>query len=127
MINREQAGERDFSILYLRRGVPEAFKILFFEYYPELFSFSLLLLQSRPVAQKMTMEAFFLLWQRRTEFDSAKNIKAFLYLAVRNKGMQQLKESVPSSPATGSATVDAIPSSLPPELLRELFAFAARS
>jgi DNA-directed RNA polymerase specialized sigma24 family protein len=72
------------------------------------------------------MEAFFLLWNRRKDFDSAKKIKAFLYLAVRNNCMQQLRSAVPSYGTTGSATVDAIPASLPPELLGELFAFAAR-
>ena len=125
MITGREAEERDFSILYLRHGFPEAFKVLFFEYYPELFSFSQMLLQHRSLARKMTMEAFFLLWSKRKEIDSVKQVKALLYLAVRNKCMEQLKS--PPSAARLSVMVDAIPSSLPPELLRELFTFAART
>jgi DNA-directed RNA polymerase specialized sigma24 family protein len=124
MITRTEAGERDYSILYLRHGIPEAFKVFFFEYYSELFSFSQMLVQHPALARRMTIEAFFLLWDKCADFDSAKKIKAFLYLAVRNKCIQQLRGPVPV--AGGSSLEDAIPASLPPELLRELFAFAAR-
>ncbi|GGA86777.1 hypothetical protein [Puia dinghuensis] len=125
MITEREAGERDFSIRYLRHGFPEAFKVLFFEYYPELFSFSQMLLQHRLLARKMTIEAFFLLWSKRKEVDSVKKVKALLYLAVRNKCMEQLK--APAASVEQTVMVDAIPSSLPPELLRELFTFAART
>jgi DNA-directed RNA polymerase specialized sigma24 family protein len=125
MTTKTEAGERDYSVLYLRHGIPEAFKVFFFEYYSELFSFSQMLLQHRAAASRMTMEAFFQLWDKRADFDSAKTIKAFLYLVVRNKCIQQLK-----APATGgerASVADTVPASLPPELLRELLAFAART
>lgn len=125
MITQSNAEERDLSIQYLRHGFPEAFKLFFCEYYPELYSFSHMLLPQRAVAVKTTMDAFFLLWSRRKEFQSAKSIKAFLYLAIRNKCMERLKAPVADSGER--VTVDAIPSSLPPDLLRELFAFAART
>ena len=99
--------------------------MLFFEHYPELFSFAQLLLHNRLLARKTTIEAFFLLWSRRTEVESVKRAKAMLYLAVRNKCMVQLR--APASTAVQLVTVDAIPSSLPLELLRELFTFAART
>jgi len=120
MITKTEAGERDFSVQYLRHGIPEAFKVFFFEYYSELFSFSQMLLHDRVAARRITMEAFFLLWDKRSGFDSAKTIKAFLYLTVRNKCLCYLK-------ASGDASQDeeVIPASLPPELLRQLFAFAA--
>ena len=125
MITRTEAGERDYTLLYLRHGVPEAFKVFFFEYYDELGSFAQLLLQDHAMARRVTIHAFFLLWERRKDFDSAKKIKAFLYLAVRNQCMQQLKAPEPD-PVNG-IVVDEIPSSLPPALLSELFAFAARN
>jgi DNA-directed RNA polymerase specialized sigma24 family protein len=125
MITRTEAGERDYTLLYLRHGVPEAFKVFFFEYYDELGSFAQLLLQDQAMARRVTIQAFFLFWERRKDFDSAKKIKAFLYLAVRNQCMQQLKTAEPD-PVDG-IVVDEIPSSLPPELLSELFAFAARN
>jgi len=92
MITRTEAGERDFSVQYLRHGVPEAFEVFFFEYYSELLSFSRMLLQHRTVASRITMEAFSLLWDKRSGFESAKTIKAFLYLTVRNKCLAYLKD-----------------------------------
>ena len=125
MITRTESGERDYPILYLRHGFPEAFKVFFFEYYSELFSFSQMLLPHRATARRVTIEAFFLLWDKRAGFDSARSIKAFLYLAIRNKCLQQLKTPVAE---TGSSSLtEGAPDSLPPELLRELFAFAAKA
>jgi len=125
MITRTEAGERDYALLYLRHGIPEAFKVFFCEFYDELCSFAQLLLQHPATARRVTIQAFFLLWDRRKDFDSAKKIKAFLYLAVRNNCMPQLKTA--DTDDAGAIIVDEIPSSLPPELLRELFAFAARN
>lgn len=125
MITRTEAGERDYTLLYLRHGVPEAFKVFFFEYYDELCSFAQLLLQDRATARRVTIQAFFLLWDRRKDFDCAKKIKAFLYLAVRNQCMHQLK--TPDPDPADAIVVDELPSSLPPDLLQELFAFAARN
>ena len=125
MITCRDAEQKDLSIQYLRHGFPEAFKLFFFEFYPELFSFSSMLLQQRATARKTTIEAFFLLWSRRKEFDSAKNIKAFLYLAIRNKCMERLK--TPPADVPEVVLAGEIPSSLPPDLLREVFAFAART
>ncbi len=64
MVNRQEADDRDACILYFSRGVPEAFKVIFFEHYSEFFSFSMMLLQQRQEARQVTMEAFFLLWNR---------------------------------------------------------------
>jgi DNA-directed RNA polymerase specialized sigma24 family protein len=124
MITRseERVGERDYSILYLRHGIPEAFKVFFIEYYAELFSFAQLMLQDRGEARKTTLEAFFLVWDRRTDFDSAKKIKTFLYLAIRNKCFQWQKAPAPRT--TEMHVIDTTPASLPPELLRELFVFS---
>jgi DNA-directed RNA polymerase specialized sigma24 family protein len=81
----------DTAIQHLQRGVPDAFKVIFFQLYPEFFSFSLLLLQDEAAARTVTMDAFFLLWNRHTEFDSEKAVKAFLYLAVRNRCLERIR------------------------------------
>ena len=126
MVNHETIEEKDLSILYLRRGIPEAFKLLFFEHYPEFFSFSLMLMQHRLAAQKVTMEVFFLLWERRRELDSGKKIKAFLYLNLRTKCLQELK--APSAgPQDAPAEPVVVPSSLPEDILEDIFDYAART
>ena len=127
MISEQEAAARDLSLDYFRKGSPEAFKMLFFEYYPELFSFSSMLLQHRIVAQKVTMEIFFLLWNRRADFDDGKRIKAFLYLAARNRCLQQLRTYPDHQPVDEAAKIDVIPGSLPADTLRDVFSFAART
>lgn len=123
MADQLKTEERVPGNTYLRNGDPAAFKLLFFAQYPEYFSFALLLMQRRPEAQKLTMEAFFLLWDRRSDFDSLKKIKVFLYLTLRTKCLRELK--APSSGAM--AAIATLPSSLPADILRDIFDYAART
>jgi DNA-directed RNA polymerase specialized sigma24 family protein len=127
MISQQEETGRDLALFYFRKGSPEAFKMLFFEYYPEFFSFSTMLLQHRAVAQKVTMEIFFLLWNRRADFDEGKRIKAFLYLAARNRCLRQLKAYPGHQPVAEATKIDVIPGSLPADILRDVFSFAART
>jgi DNA-directed RNA polymerase specialized sigma24 family protein len=127
MVNRQEAADRDTCIHYFSRGIPEAFKVIFFEHYPEFFSFSMMLLQQRREARLVTIEAFFLLWNRRRDFDSAKRVKAFLYLALRNTCLQRLRAQPESRTRDGSVRMEVIPNSLPTNILRDVFAFAART
>src|ERR1700748_1056747 len=127
MITEHAAAGKDLSLYYFRKGSPEAFKMLFLEHYPEFFSFSSMLLQHRTVAQKVTMEIFFLLWNRRADFNDGKRIKAFLYLAARNRCLQQLKAFPEHRPVAEASKIDVIPGSLPADVLRDVFSFAART
>jgi RNA polymerase sigma-70 factor (ECF subfamily) len=119
----QSIGERDLCIFYLRRGAPEAFKVLFFEHYSELFSFSLMLVQRRPAARKAVIEAFFQLWDQRELFDDGKKVKAFLYLTIRNTCLQMLR----SRTVSDKTEVEGVPSSLPADVLGDIFDHAART
>jgi DNA-directed RNA polymerase specialized sigma24 family protein len=116
-------GEQDLSVLHLQLGSPEAFKVLFFQYYPEYLSFAVMCLrdQDHLVARNVTLEAFFLLWERHIDFDREKTIKAFLYLAVRNKCLHYLS---PRSRADCPPVLP--PSSLPQDMLRDIFDYIDR-
>ena len=70
----------------------DVFKTFFFRYYPEYLSFSASFLQDRVAARNVTLEAFFLLWDRYAEFDSEARMRAFLYVAIRNKCMQAMRD-----------------------------------
>jgi hypothetical protein len=59
MVNRQEANDRDACILYFSRGIPEAFKVIFFEHYSEFFSFSMMLLQQRQEALQVTIEGLY--------------------------------------------------------------------
>ena len=126
MTNQEEVGEQDMSILHLKRGDPEAFKVLFFQYYPEFFSFADMLLQDRVSAKSVTMEALFLLWKRHADFDNEKNIKAFLYLTVRNHCLNFIRY-VQQNPEAGHyhpAGITASP--LPNDVLRDIYHYIER-
>lgn len=129
MIREQETAGKDLSLYHFRKGSPEAFKMLFFEHYSEFFSFSSMLVQHRAVAQKVTMEIFFLLWNRRADFDDEKRIKAFLYLAARNRCLQQLRArpNDPHRPVADATRISVVPSALPTEILRDVFSFAARA
>jgi DNA-directed RNA polymerase specialized sigma24 family protein len=129
MIGQPVTAVRDLTLDHFRQGSPEAFKILFFEHYPEFFSFSSMLVKHRAVAQKVTMEIFFLLWNRHADFDNEKKIKAFLYLAARNRCLQLLRAyPVDGHRPLGEATrINVVPGALPTEILRDVFSFAARA
>jgi DNA-directed RNA polymerase specialized sigma24 family protein len=111
--------EQDFPILHLHLGAPEAFKVLFFQYYPEYLSLAFMCLHDQMVARNVTLEAFFLLWERHTDFDKETTIKAFLYLAVRNKCLHYF-------PAAANAGVRSAtpPTSLPKDMLEDIFDYA---
>ena len=127
MTDQEEADEQDFSILHLREGDPEAFKILFFQYYPEFFSFAGMLLQDRVSAKNVTMEALFLLWKKHADFSNEKNIKAFLYLTVRNHCMNFIRH-LQRQPDAGEYHPAAITSPLLPDpILQDIYHFTAIS
>lgn len=130
MMDSEEAPEQDLCVLYLQQGVPEAFKILFFTYYPELFHFAVAFVHDRDAAQQAGMAAFWLLWERRVEFDSDKKIKTFLFMAVRNSCLYYMRDMA----AAGGKRPEAdgqkehaanIPASLPKNILQDIFDFAA--
>ena len=125
MTNSQVTDEDDPSVLWFQQGVPEAFKVFFFQYYPELFAFANLLVNDAPAAYQLSIDAFFLCWERRTEFTSDEKIKAFIFLATRNNCMDHLRRI--ADPAVTDKTVPASlpPASLPAHILRDVYAYAA--
>jgi len=118
--------ELAFSIRDLREGSPQAFKKLFFQYYPEFFSFAYSLLADKLSAANSATEAFFLLWKKREYFESEKDIKAFLYNTIRNNCFNYLIYKK-AHPDTGAyLPKNKMDASFPEETLQELLAYVAR-
>jgi RNA polymerase sigma-70 factor (ECF subfamily) len=115
--------QEDVAIQHLQLGAPDAFKVLFLQLYAEFFSFSTLLLKDRAAARRVTLAGFFLLWNRHADFGSEKAIKAFLYLAIRNRCLRRIRE-LPLPDAGGR---DVVPSSLPPDILRDILSYMAKA
>lgn len=122
----DEVDELTFGIHDLREGSPQAFRKLFFQYYPEFFSFAHSLLADRLSSANITTEAFFLLWKKRSYLDTGKDIKAFLYNTIRNGCFNYLKY-LQQYPDTGVYQAqNGMDPSFPEETLQELLAYVAR-
>jgi RNA polymerase sigma-70 factor (family 1) len=72
-------------------GDHKAFKAIFNEHYRALWHFANLLIRDRWEADDIVVESFLKLWKLRANFDSTQNIRAFLYITVRNSCFNYLK------------------------------------
>jgi RNA polymerase sigma-70 factor (family 1) len=68
----------------LNQGDPKALKKIFDEYYHALWNFCNSLIHDRHAAEDIAVDTFLKLWKLRANFDTEKNIKAFLYITARN-------------------------------------------
>lgn len=74
-----------------KNGTPNALNSLIKVYYNPLCLFAYRLLKDQVVAEDIVLESFTKLWHRRCDFENVQNIKAFLYIAVRNASLNYLK------------------------------------
>ena len=122
----DELDEQAFSINDLREGSPQAFKELFFQYYPEFFSFAYSLLGDQASAKSSTTDAFFLLWKKRAHFDNDKDGKAFLYNTIRNSCFNYLKYRQ-KHPGTKEYFPEIkMDTAFPGDTLQELLSYVAR-
>jgi RNA polymerase sigma-70 factor (ECF subfamily) len=109
-----------------QEGSPEAFRDLFFQYYPTFFSFAHSLVDNRISAQHLTMEALSILWMKRADLQSEVNNRAFLYSTIRNNALNYLRH-LQREPDAGiyipEKQMDAF---LPEDILREIKDYVAR-
>ena len=115
-----------FSIHDGREGAPQAFRELFFQYYPEFFSFARSLLGDKAVARNNTTNAFFLLWKKRAHFDSDRDGKAFLYNTIRNSCLNYLTYLQNNPDATENPPEITMHEDFPSNILQELQSYVAR-
>jgi len=76
-----------------KKGGPEALQSLLKQFYSPLCLFAERLLADRAAAEDIVGESFIKLWNKRTNFESTQNIKAFMYITVRNACLNHLKQS----------------------------------
>jgi RNA polymerase sigma-70 factor (ECF subfamily) len=67
------------------------FKITFDLHYKPLCAFGYRYVKDSFVAEDMIQEVFEILWEKRSDFNHEKAVKAFLYTSVRNKCLNHLK------------------------------------
>jgi DNA-directed RNA polymerase specialized sigma24 family protein len=124
MTDHEGVGKKVFDLQDLRKGSPDAFRIFFLAYYGEFFSFADLLLRDKPSAKNLTSAAFFMLWSKHEDFDSEKNIKAFLYSTIRDNSLHFLRHLQENPGTKEYAPETRFIGSLPDKVLEEVQTFA---
>lgn len=79
-------------ILRLNEGDVAAFDGLFMEMYPALCLLSNRIVFDDAAAKDIVSEVFLQLWKTRTYLNEVKSIKAYLYVATRNRSLNHLKK-----------------------------------
>lgn len=79
-------------IVSLRKGDPDALQTLLKHYYSALCLFAERLLGDSAAAEDIVGESFVKLWNKRTNFENHQNLKAFMYITIRNACLNHLKQ-----------------------------------
>lgn len=76
-----------------RNGEPDALHALLKLFYAPLCLFAERLTRDRLAAEDIVGESFIKLWNKRSDFGSVQNTKAFLYITTRNACLNMLKQA----------------------------------
>jgi RNA polymerase sigma-19 factor, ECF subfamily len=74
-----------------QQGSKEAFAEVYNAHYSRLYAFIKKLVDDKGEAQDITTETFVKLWKLHANFNTAENVKAFLYITARNACMDFLR------------------------------------
>src|SRR5687768_3909645 len=78
-------------IIKFKEGDQRAYTRVFEEYSSRLIYFAQEFINNRPEAEDIVVGIFTKLWKIHQNFDTIENIRAFLYIAVRNKCLDYLR------------------------------------
>lgn len=76
-----------------RENDPKAFRELFDRHYSALVQYSSYIVGSLPLAEEIVSEVFVHLWKTRCKLTGVKDIKKYLYVAVKNKTIDYIRQS----------------------------------
>ena len=79
----------------IQPGDQRAFKELFYLYYKQLCHFAHLFIHSKEMCEEAVLDVFFHVWVRREQLDPKRNIRSFLYVAVRNQAIKYCQRENP--------------------------------
>jgi len=75
----------------IRLGDSAAFEDLFNSYCQQLINFARRYVFDKQIAENIVQDVFVNVWQSRTNLDPSKMIKAYLFTAVKNESLKQLR------------------------------------
>lgn len=106
----------------LRTGDEHALSKLMERYYVSLCSFGNVFIDDMAVSEELVADVFYTIWCKRMELEIHTKLKSYLYVAVKNKALQQKRKIViPSAPLDlVDAEAAGTPNALEQLILREL-------
>lgn len=78
----------------LKKGDEKAFNVIFHQWFPTLFQYSVQMLKSEIDAEDVVQEAFIRLWQHRDRITSETTVKSILFVITRNLLLTKLKRKL---------------------------------
>lgn len=81
----------------IAKGSAQAFSILFDKYWNLVYTNTLTLVRSVPLAEDLTQEIFFKIWETRDKLEDIDNFKTWLYVVGRNRVVSEMRKKVASS------------------------------
>jgi RNA polymerase sigma-70 factor (family 1) len=94
------------TILKFKNGDKKAYRSLFIKLYPVMCLFSKKIIHDYDDAEDIVQEVFIELWNQRQSFESIEQIKAFLYLSIKNRGLNFLKHLKVKEKYAGTTIAD---------------------
>lgn len=109
-------------------GDQQAFRVIFRRHYKELCYFAASIIQDAQEAEDLVQESFSKLWDKRADFQTTTNIKAFLYIITKNASLNFIRQRLRQAEKEKEFTYlqDGAPADFDPllgevEIIRELY------
>src|SRR4051812_17685683 len=81
----------DQILLQFQKGDQLAFKAVYEKFYESVYRFTKRLTEDTHEGENIALDLFVKLWERRENFETLQNIKAFLFISARNACLNFLK------------------------------------
>ena len=91
-INNNQRSDSEL-VLAIKNGDKNSFKEFYFRYYKMMIHYGYLHTHSMDVTRDLVQDLFFNVWKKRDGLDPEKSIKAYLYRALNNLIINNIKHS----------------------------------
>lgn len=91
MLRKPTYDSEEYSLAF-HSGEEKGFDFFYRELYPSLYFFANRITNDTFEAEDIVSHAFIKIWERHSQFDKAKNIRAYLYQIVRNDCLKSLSK-----------------------------------
>jgi RNA polymerase sigma-70 factor (ECF subfamily) len=80
------------DIARIKEGDQKVFQTIVFKFSDALLAFSIGFIRKREIAEEIVSDAFVALWHQRFQITEIKDLKAYLYILVRNASISHLRK-----------------------------------